>query len=241
MRFIASSPALLLLSLPIALSAISSSRRRITPFYISGGSRDMPCYGFGPEQLERFMTATGFGSLALLFTVVLGPLIVRNFLRQRQRHSAPREPSSIVVMPLLQEEKESLAFGENPDYHNIGFRYKPPGKMPPQSQGASPQLSAADELPPCTCCPAETNPGTESVGSEDSRVPRRSPFKPILPGMKTMMEEGTDPVTGRRWRRKVVIYTGGLSDSLGEGSLTTDRQEEKEKEKDKKESAVVRI
>lgn len=199
----------------------------------------MPCYGFSPEQLERFMTATGFGSLALLFTVVLGPLIVRNFLRQRQRHSAPpREPSSIVVMPLLQEEKESLAFGENPDYHNIGFRYQPPCEMPPQSQGTSPQLSAADEPPPCTCCPAETNPGTKSAGSKNSRVPRRSPFKPILPGMKTMMEEGTDPVTGRRWRRKVVIYTGGLGDSLGEGNLTADGQGEEQEEK---KSAAVRV
>ncbi|RPA93575.1 hypothetical protein L873DRAFT_1513931 [Choiromyces venosus 120613-1] len=230
MQIITSSSVLLSLSLPIALSTISSSRRRITPFYISEGSRDMPCYGLSREQVERFMTATGFGSLALLLTVVLGPFIVRNFLHQRQRLSTPREPSSIVVIPLLEEEKESLAFGENPDYHNIGFRYQPSGKMPPQSQCAGPQPSAADELPPCTCCPAETNPGTESVGSKKSRVPRRSPFKPILPGMKTMMEEGTDPVTGRRWRRKVVIYTGGLGDSLGETSLTADVKEERKKE-----------
>ncbi|CUS11296.1 unnamed protein product [Tuber aestivum] len=224
MRITASGSALLSLSLPIALSTIPSSRRRIIPFYISEGPRDMPCYGFRPEQLERFMTATGFGSLALLLTVVLGPLVVRNLLRQRRRLSAPREASSIVVIPLPQEVKESLAFGENPDYHNIGFRYKPPGKMPPPSQCASPQLSAADELPPCTCCPAETDPGTESVGYKNSRTPRRSPFKPILPGMKTMMEEGVDPVTGHRWRRKVVIYTGGSSDSLGGGSPTSDGQ-----------------
>ncbi|PWW72615.1 hypothetical protein C7212DRAFT_335031 [Tuber magnatum] len=225
MQITTSSWVLLSLSLPIALSTIPSTRRRIAPFYISEGSRDMPCYGFSPEQLERFTTATGFGSLAVLLTVVLGPLVVRNFLRQRRRLPAPREASSIVVIPLPREEKESLAFGENPDYHNIGFRYKPPGKMPPQSQCASPQLSAADELPPCTCCPAETNLGTESVGSGNPRMPpRRSPFKPILPGMKTMMEEGVDPVTGQRWRRKVVIYTRGLGDSSGEGSLAVDGQ-----------------
>ncbi|CAZ81628.1 unnamed protein product [Tuber melanosporum] len=228
MQTITSSLALLSLSLPIALSTIPSSHRRIIPFYISEGSGDMPCYSFSPEQLERFMAATGFGSLALLLTVVLGPLVVRNLLRQRQRLSAPREPSSIVVIPLLQE-KKSLAFGENPDYHNIGFRYRPPGKMPPQSQCASSQLSAADELPPCACCPAETNPSTETVGSRNSRAPRRSPFKPILPGMKTMIEEGVDPVTGHRWRRKVVVYTGGFGDSLGGASATTDKQEEKKK------------
>lgn len=114
---------------------------------------------------------------------------------------------------------ESLIFGENPDYHNNQDstdsipRPRPYNTKPVQHL----RVHSFDELPPPTMEDVTPPRSPWSYPASPVHQPglqkserRRSPFNPIVPGMKTMWEEGIDPVTGRKWRRKLVIYSGAL-------------------------------
>lgn len=185
-----------------------------TPFpHLLEIPKDMPSYTISPEKVQQFVPATSCWSIGLFFTVVLGPFLVRHILRRGKRPSRQQQnPNSTASIPTVEDEKLALPLDENPDYH--GINYAPPVNtfsLPLLGQRTAPQ-SPDREMPPCTCCPAVTNPGKESGGSAGgTREIRRSPFNPIVPGMKTILQEGTDPVTGRRWKRRLVVYAGDLA------------------------------
>lgn len=118
------------------------------------------------------------------------------------------------------EAGQSLIFGENPDYHGDQDSTSPIPCAPPHHTKHVRHLRvhSFDELPPPTMDDiAPRSPWGYPVSLVyQPELPRkkfgqrRSPFNPIVPGMKTMWEESMDPVTGRRWKRKLVIYSGAL-------------------------------
>lgn len=179
------------------------------------------------------------GLAGLFVATVLGPVLVRSVLRWRNSRSREREQTLFAEMAVpaggrreggraegdggivVGEERQSLIFGENPDYHD-NHNSTNPTPCPPQHHTKPVRhlrVHSFDELPPPTMedvTPPRSpwgypvSPVYKSEFSREKPRQRRSPFNPIIPGMKTMWEEGIDPMTGRKWRRKLVIYSGAL-------------------------------
>lgn len=212
--------------LPIAVTAAVLPQNGMSLYPRLDKLRSIPCDPVSIEKVQNFFTNAGIGSTGIFLAIVLGPVVVRSIFRWQNRRRREREQrlSAPVVMPLgeerKEEEKKSLIYGDNPDYH-AGVDLTP---TPPSSNTAERQpkrfrhlrIHSLDELPPPTLddisrqsiswsCPV--SPVLESAPTLNKPGKRRSPFNPVVPGMKTTWEEGVDPVTGRRWKRKLVVYT----------------------------------
>lgn len=184
------------------------------------------------ESVQNSLTSTGMGSASLFAIIVLGPVVVRSILwwQSARRREKEQKLSVAIVIPVQEKKKgevrPSLITGENPDYHcdhdpgnsnlpQCGLFVPPRHTRPVRHL----RIHSLDELPPPTMddmtpprstwsCP--TSPVFHSEPPRERSGRRRSPFNPILPGMKTTWEEGVDPVTGRVWRRKLVIYASAF-------------------------------
>lgn len=201
--------------------------------------RSISCGDISPERIHSFFVKLGMSSAGLFVAIVLIPVLVRSVLRWWNSRPREREQTLFGEMALpagsrreggraegdggmeVGEERQSLIFGENPDYHDNPDSTNPT-PCPPQHH-TNPvrhlRIHSFDELPPPTMedvTPPRSpwgypvNPVYKSEFSREKAGRRRSPFNPIIPGMKTTWEEGMDPVTGRKWRRKLVIYSGAL-------------------------------
>lgn len=218
---------LCLLSIPLPIAVTVAA----LPYYEMSLSprfdklQNIPYNSINPERVQKFFANAGLGTTGLFVVVVLGPVVVRSVLRwqNRRRRREQQRLSAALIIPAVEKEKaeEPLIFGENPDYHGDHVPMEtepPPSSRPPRHLGRIRHLRihSLDELPPPTMddislphpswsCPV--SPVFESLPPRRKTERRRSPFKPVVPGMKTTWEEGVDPVTGRRWRRKLVVYT----------------------------------
>lgn len=247
---------LISVSLPIAFitaAALPHHKMSLIPQFDE--IRSIPCSDISPERVQNFFSRVGMGSTGLLVAIVLGPIMVRGILRWRDGRR--REEEQILAAAVVAAEdnmegeragngregvaRQSLIFGENPDYHDD---HDSTSSIPhPPLHHKKPvrhlRVHSFDELPPPTM--EDVTPPRPSWGYPASLIyqpelpkkrsgQRRSPFNPIVPGMKTMWEESMDPVTGRKWRRKLVIYSGAL------GSFKTSNGELRLKENDLLES-----
>lgn len=193
------------------------------------------------------------GSAGLFVTIILGPIVIRGILRWRNRRRREKKQVLAAAAAAAAEDRrgrgraedggggrreagQSLIFGENPDYHDDQDSTSSIPRAPPDHTKPVRHLRvhSFDELPPPTMDDiAPRSPWGYPVSLVyQPELPkkkigqRRSPFNPIVPGMETMWEESMDPVTGRRWKRKLVIYSGAL------GSFKTSNGELKLKEND---------
>lgn len=190
--------------------------------------RSIPCGSITPERVQKFIANAGMGTTGLFVVIVLAPVVVQSILRwqSRRRRNEAQRLSVAVTIPLerKEEQKPPLISGENPDYHgdHDSIDLMPPLSSPlPRlsnpvrhlrihSLGELPPPTMDDVTPLCSprSCPA--SPVSQPEPPKEGSGQRRSPFNPILPGMKTSWEDGVDPVTGRKWRRRLVVYTGAF-------------------------------
>lgn len=212
--------------LPIAVTATVLPQSGMSLYPQLDKLRNIPRDPVSIQKVQNFLTNVGVGSSGIFLAIVLGPVVVRSIFRWQNRRRREREQrvSAPIRAPLAEgkkeDERKSLIFGDNPDYHaNVDVTPTPPSR---NTAGHQPKrfrhlrIHSLDELPPPTLddisrqnlswsCPV--SPVLESAPTLNKPGKRRSPFNPVVPGMKTTWEEGTDPVTGRRWKRKLVVYT----------------------------------
>lgn len=244
---------LISVSLPIALiTAATLPHHKMSLIPQFDKIRSIPCSNISPERVQNFLSRVGMGSTGLLVAIVLGPIVVRGILRWRDGRRREKERILAAAVTVAAEDimereraeddreggtRQSLIFGENPDYHDNQDSTSPIPHSPPHHKKHVRHLRvhSFDELPPPTM--EDVTPPRSPWGYPVSLIyqpelpkkksgQRRSPFNPIVPGMKTMWEESMDPVTGRKWRRKLVIYSGAL------GSFKTSDGELRLKEND---------
>lgn len=230
-------------SLPIALvTAVVLPHRKMWLIFLFDKLHNTPCNNINSERVQNFFVRVGMGSIGLFVVIVLGPIVVRRILQWwgRRCRDGEQSPTTAAAYPVGEgrgegveegapeegerEERQSLISGENPDYHDLTSSIPRPSSLPPHhrkpirhlrihSFDGLPPPTMDDVTPPRSPWSYPVSPVYQPEFPKENSGRRRSPFNPIVPGMKTIWKESVDPVTGRKWRRKLVIYSGALDSS----------------------------
>jgi hypothetical protein len=176
---------------------------------------------FSTWRSQRTLTGGLVSGFFLLLTSIFGPFLLRTFQRRR-RLDLPYPTENKTQLMIIERTAE-----DSPCDEKVGAATEEPQPAPIQN---SPEeeleryyaFIAQFPSPTLSCSPLtgdSTLPQTDTQAAEIEGIKTQRLYQDICPSgeVRSVLEQQHDFSNGRRWRRKLVVYSGGI-----EGSTESD-------------------